>query len=88
MNATTVSMKEETVRGDSFVREVPLDRICESKTNPRTHFIVSGLAGWALLRNQKQSLVAQTAVVDLRNRSLSRGGDQIQLSRHWKSIMR
>jgi hypothetical protein len=37
--------------------------------------IVASLAGWAVLRNQKQSSVAQTAVLDLRNRSLSRGGE-------------
>lgn len=37
--------------------------------------IVAGLAGWAVLRNQKQSFVVQTAVLDLRNRSLSRGGE-------------
>ena len=37
--------------------------------------IVASYAGWALLRNQKQSLVAETAVLDLRDRSLSRGGE-------------
>jgi hypothetical protein len=37
--------------------------------------VVASLAGWALLRQHKQSLVAQTAVLDLRNRSLSRGGE-------------
>jgi hypothetical protein len=37
--------------------------------------IVASLAGWALLRNQKQLLAAHTAVLDLRNRSLSRGGE-------------
>ena len=37
--------------------------------------IVASLAGWAVLRNQKPSFVTQTAVLDLRNRSLSRGGE-------------
>jgi hypothetical protein len=35
--------------------------------------IVASLAGWAVLRNQKQPPAAQAAVLDLRNRSLSRG---------------
>jgi hypothetical protein len=37
--------------------------------------IVASFAGWALVRNQKQSSVAQTALLDLRNRSLPRGGE-------------
>ena len=37
--------------------------------------VVASLAGWAVLRQHKQSLVAQTSVLDLRNRSLSRGGE-------------
>lgn len=37
--------------------------------------IVACLAGWAFLRHN-ESLVAQTAVVDLRNRSVPRGGEQ------------
>ena len=37
--------------------------------------VVASLAGWAALRQHKQSLVAQTSVLDLRNRSLSRGGE-------------
>src|SRR6516162_10838877 len=37
--------------------------------------IVASLAGWAVLRMQKQQLESQTAVLDLRNRSLSRGGE-------------
>jgi hypothetical protein len=37
--------------------------------------VVASLAGWAVLRQHKQSLAAQTAVLDLRNRSLSRGGE-------------
>src|SRR6202030_1858385 len=35
--------------------------------------IVASLASWAVLRGQKQPLVAQTAVIDLRNRSVPRG---------------
>lgn len=37
--------------------------------------IVASLAGWAVLRSPKKPLVAQTTVLDLRNRSLSRGGE-------------
>ena len=37
--------------------------------------VIASLAGWAVLRNQKPSSVAQTAVLDLRNRSVSRGGE-------------
>ena len=36
--------------------------------------IVVCLAGWALFIRQKEPLVAQTAVLDLRNRSIPRGG--------------
>ena len=35
--------------------------------------IVAGLAGWALSHRQKEPLVAQTAVLDLSNRSIPRG---------------
>ena len=35
--------------------------------------IVAILAGWALFLRQKEPLVAQTAVLDLRNRSIPRG---------------
>jgi hypothetical protein len=37
--------------------------------------VVASLAGWAVVHQKQQSLVAQTAVLDLRNRSLSRGGE-------------
>jgi hypothetical protein len=37
--------------------------------------VVASLAGWAVLRKQSQPLVAETAALDLRNRSLSRGGE-------------
>ena len=42
MNAT-VTMKEE-VRKDSLVREIPLDKIHESSTNPHSHFDERALA--------------------------------------------
>ena len=35
--------------------------------------IAIGIAGWALFQKHNQSLVAQTVVVDLRNRSIPRG---------------
>jgi len=37
--------------------------------------IVASIAGWAVLRSRKLPLAAQTAVLDLRNRSLSRGAE-------------
>jgi hypothetical protein len=37
--------------------------------------IIASIAGWGVLRKQKQSVVAQAAVLDLRNRSLPRGGE-------------
>ena len=37
--------------------------------------IVVGVAGWALFFKQKGSPVVQTAVLDLRNRSVPRGGE-------------
>jgi hypothetical protein len=54
--------------------------------------IVASLAGWAVLRQHKQSLVAQTAVLDLKNRSLSRGAEsnpvepQLEISRAVKHL--
>jgi hypothetical protein len=36
-------------------------------------FVVAGIAGWVLLQRHNETLVAQTAVLDLRNRSLPRG---------------
>lgn len=35
--------------------------------------IAAGIAGWALLQKHNEALVAQTAVLDLRNHSVSRG---------------
>ena len=37
--------------------------------------IVAGIAGWALLFKQKGPTTVQTAVLDLRNRSVARGGE-------------
>jgi hypothetical protein len=37
--------------------------------------IVVGVAGWALFFKQKGPPVVQTAVLDLRNRSVPRGGE-------------
>jgi len=36
-------------------------------------FVVAGIAGWVLLQRHNETLVAQTAVLDLRNRSRPRG---------------
>ena len=35
--------------------------------------VVAGIAGWVLLRRHNETLVTQTAVLDLRNRSVPRG---------------
>jgi hypothetical protein len=35
--------------------------------------LIATVAGWALLRNRNQNLAAQTAILDLRNRSVARG---------------
>ena len=40
-----------------------------------TILIVAGIAGWALLFKQKWPPTVQTAVLDLRNRSVARGGE-------------
>ena len=37
--------------------------------------IATGIAGWVLFQKHNESLVAQTAVLDLRNRSVPRGGE-------------
>ena len=37
--------------------------------------LVACLAGWAFFMKQKEPVVAQTAVLDLRNRSMPRGGE-------------
>jgi hypothetical protein len=37
--------------------------------------VVAGIAGWVLLSKQNEPLVAQAAVLDLRNRSVPRGGE-------------
>lgn len=37
--------------------------------------LVATVAGWALLRNRNENLAARTAILDLRNRSVARGGE-------------
>src|SRR5258708_33497563 len=37
--------------------------------------LVATVAGWALLRNRSDNLPAQTALLDLRNRSVARGSE-------------
>jgi hypothetical protein len=61
MNAT-VTMKEE-VRKDSLVREIPLDKIQESKTNPRTHYDEGALT--ELAANIKEHGVLQPVLLRL-----------------------
>ena len=39
--------------------------------------VVAGIAGWVLLQRHNETLVAQTAVLDLRNRSASRGTEPL-----------
>jgi hypothetical protein len=38
--------------------------------------VAVGIAGWALVRSHNETVVAQTAVLDLRNRSASRSPEQ------------
>jgi hypothetical protein len=38
--------------------------------------VAAGIAGWALVRSHNETVVAQTAVLDLRNRSASRSPEQ------------
>src|SRR5260221_14711690 len=61
MKAEAVSMTQETVRTDSLIREIPLATICESKTNPRSHFDESAMA--ELAANIKQHGVLQPALL-------------------------
>ena len=48
----------------------------------------AGIAGWVLLSRQNEPLVAQSAVLDLRNRSVPRGGESNPASNHWRSVVR
>jgi hypothetical protein len=54
--------------------------------------IAIGIAGWVLFQKHNESLVAQTAVLDLRNRSRARGSETkpdeppLELSRNAKSL--
>jgi hypothetical protein len=38
--------------------------------------VAASISGWALLHKRNENLVAQTAVLDLRNRSIPRGAEQ------------
>ncbi len=40
--------------------------------------LVATVAGWALLRNRNENLATQTAILDLRNRSVARGTEANQ----------
>ncbi len=40
--------------------------------------LVATVAGWALLRNRNENLATQTAILDLRNRSVARGTETNQ----------
>ena len=55
--------------------------------------IAAGIVSWVLLQKHNEGMVAQTAVLDLRNRSVSRGAEQnpgelpLEVSRastHWE----
>ena len=37
--------------------------------------VAAGIAGWVLIQRHNETVVAQTAVMDLRNRSASRGSE-------------
>jgi ParB family chromosome partitioning protein len=61
MKAEAVSTTQEAVRTDSLIREIPLTTICESKTNPRSHFDESAMA--ELAANIKQHGVLQSVLL-------------------------
>ena len=61
MKAEAVSMTQETVCTDSLIRDIPLENICESKTNPRSHFDESAMA--ELAANVKQHGVLQPVLL-------------------------
>jgi ParB/RepB/Spo0J family partition protein len=81
MNAT-VTMKEE-VRTSSLVRDIPLDKIHESNTNPRTHFDEGGLA--ELADNIKQHGVLQPVLVRLRPNGASDSYELVVGSRRYRA---
>jgi len=81
MNAT-VTMKEE-VRKDSLVREIPLDTIQESKTNPRTHFDERALA--ELAANIKEHGVLQPVLLRPRPNGASDSYELVVGSRRYRA---
>jgi ParB/RepB/Spo0J family partition protein len=61
MKAEAVSTTKQAVHTDSLIREIALETICESKTNPRSHFDESALA--ELAANIKQHGVLQPVLL-------------------------
>ena len=61
MKAEAVSTKQEAERTDTLIRDIPLENICESKTNPRSHFDESATA--ELAANVKQHGVLQPVLL-------------------------
>jgi hypothetical protein len=61
MKAEAVSTKQEAERTDTLIRDIPLENICESKTNPRSHFAESAMA--ELAANVKQHGVLQPVLL-------------------------
>jgi ParB family chromosome partitioning protein len=81
MNAT-VTIKEE-VRTNSLVREIPLDKIQESKTNPRTHFDEGALA--ELAANIKEHGVLQPVLLRSRANGASESYELVVGSRRYRA---
>jgi len=61
MSTGTMSTTQEVVRADAVVREIPLAQICESKTNPRSHYDQGALA--ELAANIEQHGVLQPVLL-------------------------
>ena len=81
MNAT-VTIKEE-VRTNSLVREIPLDKIQESKTNPRSHFDEGALA--ELAANIKEHGVLQPVLLRPRPNGASDRYELVVGSRRYRA---
>ena len=81
MNATA-TIKEE-VRTDSLVREIALDKIQESKTNPRTHFDEGALA--ELAANIKEHGVLQPVLLRPRPNGASDRYELVVGSRRYRA---
>jgi ParB family transcriptional regulator, chromosome partitioning protein len=81
MNAT-VTMKEE-VRKDSLIGEIPLDKIQESKTNPRTHYDEGALT--ELAANIKEHGVLQPVLLRLRPNGASKSYELVVGSRRYRA---